>query len=97
MKLKYVTFRDRADLIDSHVSDNFVNSLEELKDYISSMASVKYFVNVRGLKNCKQKPFQNYKEAQLYSDSLVENGYDPADIFIAVLNETVATASDIDF
>ena len=94
MKLGFVTFKDREDLLEGS-KENFINTLAELKEYINS-GEFAFFVNVRGEHGNRNAPFNSYKEAYTFAESIKAKGMLSKDIFISCVRQEIATADDID-
>ena len=94
MKLAFVTFKDREDLLEGS-RENFLNTVEEVKTYISE-GEFAFFVNIKGVHGKRNAPFNSYKEAYKYAEGIKAGGTPAKDIFISCVRQETATADDID-
>lgn len=94
MQLKFITFKDRSDLVEGDKS-NFINDLPALKSYIADQ-DVRFFVNIKGVHGCREKPFQTYKDAHIMCEKLLTDGYGRDELFISISKQQTVTADDID-
>ena len=94
MQLKFITFKDRADLVEGDRS-NFINDLQTLKNYIADQ-DVRYFVNIKGVHGERNAPFNTYKDAHVMCEKLLVDGYKRDELFISVSKQQYATSDDID-
>lgn len=94
MKLGFVTFKDREDLLEGS-RENFINTLDELREYIST-GEFAFFVNIRGEHGNKNAPYPTYKQAYQYAEGVVAGGTPASNVFISCVRQEIATADDID-
>lgn len=95
MRLKFITFKDRGDLLEG-AKENFLNTLEELKTYVAN-GEFAFFVNVKNVHGENNAPFATYKAAHQYAERLVdEAGYNAKNVYISCVTQQYATADDID-
>lgn len=95
MRVPFVVFKDRGDLVEGDKS-NFLNTVEEVKDYVEGR-DVAYFVNVRGVTDTHEAPVNSFKHALKKAESIRELGTSRENIFISVAFQEFATADDVDF
>ena len=95
MKVPFIVFKDRGDLVEGDKS-NFLNTVEEVRKYTEGR-DVAYFVNVRGITDTHEAPVSTFKHAVKKAEDLREIGTAREDIFISVAFQEFATSTDIDF
>lgn len=95
MRVPFVVFKDRGDLIEGDKS-NFLNTVEEVKQYTEGR-DVAYFVNVRGVTDTHEAPVSSFRHAVKKAEDIRETGTAREDIFISVAFQEFATSDDIDF